>query len=583
MKSNKEVPENVRHDLRMCLSTSQKEMGHMDAKIEGLEEQLTQLYETKSRLQEHIDRFECVLSPIRRVPTDVLHTIFFHCLPTGHDPIISAREAPLLLTRICRVWRQTAFTSPSLWAKIYITFSDEGSHFDPQISYGLTKQHLSNTLRLRCSAVEQWLSRSGACPLSISILYTNDKWVFFDDQYPGNSTNTLMLFSILARFSSRWQKLKLKMPIEVYRILEAMVPVSKLSALTTFRASFTRQVTGNLPGDGQEISFFDSPNLATLSVTMPELWKGFRSMSSITSPNLTTLTDLSINRGISAPEAISLLQNCPNLECLALNLEGDSNHTATSSLPLRNMISLPLLHSVSIVECIHPTDAFDFYERIDAPHLERIEYSNQPVSHEFIHIIPIVRLLKKSSKLKNLLIQVDHYTSQDLRVILESAPSITHLVFGPHMRSQNDYHRDLSASNIVNWDMGEVFLPNGFNKDGSGEEMGCDSTSGLLPNLEVLEISRATATRLTDKTLLDILLSRLPGPNSSVKKTPMKKVAVVFARNPQEIDIFNEVMAYSQHQIKLEIQYLERPVPAQFSVSPGYGITSGTTTWYIEW
>ncbi|KAF8961828.1 hypothetical protein BDZ97DRAFT_1663533, partial [Flammula alnicola] len=60
------------------------------------------------------------LSPARSLPSDVLHEIFYHCLPTHRNLIISASEAPILLTHICGSWRCIALDSPRIWAKLYI-------------------------------------------------------------------------------------------------------------------------------------------------------------------------------------------------------------------------------------------------------------------------------------------------------------------------------------------------------------------------------------------------------------------------------------------------------------------------------
>ncbi|KIM47160.1 hypothetical protein M413DRAFT_57140, partial [Hebeloma cylindrosporum] len=80
------------------------------------------LKEKKNHIQKSIDACNAVLSPVRRLPIDILQEIFYQCLPTDHHPIMSATEAPMLLTRVSSLWRSVAFSMPRIWAKLHIPF-----------------------------------------------------------------------------------------------------------------------------------------------------------------------------------------------------------------------------------------------------------------------------------------------------------------------------------------------------------------------------------------------------------------------------------------------------------------------------
>ncbi|KAF8881835.1 hypothetical protein CPB84DRAFT_1664637, partial [Gymnopilus junonius] len=94
------------------------------------------------------------------LPDDALHKIFYHCLPTHRNSIISSKEAPVLLMHICSKWQAVALSSPRLWSQLHITFSDA---YRPNVPRALM------ILKDRCTIVEMWLRCSGSCPLSISI------------------------------------------------------------------------------------------------------------------------------------------------------------------------------------------------------------------------------------------------------------------------------------------------------------------------------------------------------------------------------------------------------------------------------
>ena len=107
-----------------------------------------------------------ILSPARRLPSDVLDEIFFHCLPTHHNPIMKYSESPLLLIRTCSSWRATALSS-QIWSKIHISLPG-----DPSLSKsgaGIIKGNHSqkrlpeirsrSTISMRCSTEMAFANR----------------------------------------------------------------------------------------------------------------------------------------------------------------------------------------------------------------------------------------------------------------------------------------------------------------------------------------------------------------------------------------------------------------------------------------
>ncbi|KAF8176670.1 hypothetical protein K438DRAFT_1485893, partial [Mycena galopus ATCC 62051] len=70
--------------------------------------------EQRASLKRPIDAHRAVISPMRRVPHDVLVEICISCLPS-HNALIDPAEAPLILGRICRHWRSVAYSTPTLW------------------------------------------------------------------------------------------------------------------------------------------------------------------------------------------------------------------------------------------------------------------------------------------------------------------------------------------------------------------------------------------------------------------------------------------------------------------------------------
>ncbi|RXW23006.1 hypothetical protein EST38_g2848 [Candolleomyces aberdarensis] len=125
----------------------------------------TDLESLKSQRAEHMEALEnhCrLLSPIERVPADLLRMIFLHCLPDidERDPQVFANDAPYVLLEVCKLWGAVASGYPSLWNRIVIKPPTNGSS---------SEQHMK--FSKQTAAILAWISRSGDLPLYV---YIND-------------------------------------------------------------------------------------------------------------------------------------------------------------------------------------------------------------------------------------------------------------------------------------------------------------------------------------------------------------------------------------------------------------------------
>ncbi|TDL21658.1 hypothetical protein BD410DRAFT_828903 [Rickenella mellea] len=93
---------------------------------------------------------------INKLPVELLAEIFLWCNPIGTFPRPSRHLAPILLGRVCRVWRSVSLSTPQLWAQIVINIEYEEGNSRPQNSWN-------------SRLFDEWLRRSGHCPLSFTI------------------------------------------------------------------------------------------------------------------------------------------------------------------------------------------------------------------------------------------------------------------------------------------------------------------------------------------------------------------------------------------------------------------------------
>ncbi|KAJ7755541.1 hypothetical protein B0H16DRAFT_716960 [Mycena metata] len=129
-----------------------KDLATIEEEIQRTQQKLDELKYRREVLATDIDAHLALLSPVRRLPDDILREIFVTSLASTHNAIIASREAPLLLCQVCSDWRKIAFTTPRLWSSLHVVVPTE-----PQ---------LQDTI---FSLAQQWLARSGILPLSLSI------------------------------------------------------------------------------------------------------------------------------------------------------------------------------------------------------------------------------------------------------------------------------------------------------------------------------------------------------------------------------------------------------------------------------
>ncbi|KAG1849702.1 hypothetical protein DFJ58DRAFT_888842 [Suillus subalutaceus] len=104
-------------------------------------------------------------SLISRLPTEILSEIFLYCLPEDEHLVYASRQAPMLLTKICRRWREIAVGFPRLWCRLQVEFWYEDWK---------TRASSHEDWQTRAFGYDSWLKRSRGCPLSLRLECGND-------------------------------------------------------------------------------------------------------------------------------------------------------------------------------------------------------------------------------------------------------------------------------------------------------------------------------------------------------------------------------------------------------------------------
>jgi hypothetical protein len=127
--------------------------------MDGIQTLQQQLVGQKNKINEFVNLQKGLLSPVCRLPTEVLSQIFCHCLRLPqlltNLRLPSKLTAPLLLTKICRRWREVAVDMPYLWCMLSVAVTDRNWQ---QVAF----------------CYESWLKRARGRPLSLRLWFDAD-------------------------------------------------------------------------------------------------------------------------------------------------------------------------------------------------------------------------------------------------------------------------------------------------------------------------------------------------------------------------------------------------------------------------
>lgn len=168
----------------------QRELEDLDLHISQVEALLRQLRGKAMELKETITHRS---SPVLRLPPEVLADIFEACLPEitwpKDGPTVPNATMPLVFGKVCRMWRDVAWSTPKLWSGISLL--------------------LENSTPTDCELLQEWLSRSGHSPLSIHLQFDRD------GATAGDATRSIL--RIIADTCERWRDIYFAFPASFYQ------------------------------------------------------------------------------------------------------------------------------------------------------------------------------------------------------------------------------------------------------------------------------------------------------------------------------------------------------------------------------
>ncbi|KAG2002518.1 hypothetical protein CC2G_004702 [Coprinopsis cinerea AmutBmut pab1-1] len=317
-----------------------------DARLAELNAELAVLLEKRDKLKESIDGHKALLSITRRLPTDIMQNIFNWTLPPfAFNTTMDPSDSPLLLTRVCRSWREIAINLPHLWSAIHIPIPAFPTHYSHVPGFngedGTLTEEQQEVLDLevtkwisrmehRKALVKAWLSRAKGTNLSISLVVGRGE---------DHATEAYFkeMIDIIRPYSTQWRSLFLRCRHNFSKHILS-IPASETPILHTVSLDISApSIRGSvLPGYEPKTiitfppdSLVTSPSLRILSVEDFPV-----KIQSVPAPfaNLTKLHFWGRVLGADPPlipvyftsaSALDILELCPNLQECSLTMGAD--------------------------------------------------------------------------------------------------------------------------------------------------------------------------------------------------------------------------------------------------------------------
>jgi F-box-like len=486
------------------LPTSRLEALSMTTQLQELEEQSTHISNEQSELRLFISKHRALISLIRKLPIDILQEIFIACLPTHHNHLMSRWEPPILLTQICSFWRNVAHATPQLWKSIHIPgpYNKSKGNCSEYASYSSTM----------VDAVVEWLSRSAACPLDISLGHCGVKNSTLDGFY-------YKIIDFFIPFSERWREIRLSAPYQAL-VPIASLPLSKVPLLEALSLNcptcydYPVHTIHSIQLDTQWITsgVLKAPNLRDIGLSLTYLnWDVTR-----LPVNWSQLTNISLEgSSFGSPSPLSiecaykLLSLCRNLITCRLEIGNLKDYDEQYSFEGAALISLPFLTKLSVRE--EATSLSRLFSLLHLPSLKYIEFRTAilPTEQSSTSLLSLLTRFQNTIKLVT---DVRFYTRQDFINCLRLRPLLKSL----HIRRSFAFLMD-SPPGVPSCKIDDEFIKLFF--EPSSDE-GC-----LCPQLEDFEITSEGG--FSETILLQFVKEKKNG-DSSTTTTGLAKLKYLY-------------------------------------------------------
>ncbi|KAK7063539.1 hypothetical protein R3P38DRAFT_3724 [Favolaschia claudopus] len=107
-------------EIRRIVDKGRVHAAYLQSEILRLRHEINELSNERHSIQSKVDRHAAILSPVRRLPAEILITIFHGTLPSPTSRPAFPTQSPWNVSRVCVLWGSVALSSPELWSHISV-------------------------------------------------------------------------------------------------------------------------------------------------------------------------------------------------------------------------------------------------------------------------------------------------------------------------------------------------------------------------------------------------------------------------------------------------------------------------------
>ncbi|THU94127.1 hypothetical protein K435DRAFT_967010 [Dendrothele bispora CBS 962.96] len=416
------------HDILRTVETSDLEIQRYDTEIHQLRQILSKLKKERRVAVKSRNVQKALLSPIRRLPIEILGEIFSLCSHAPHEDVtktynvlhrradrtLSMSVGVLNIASTCTLWRAISMSRPSLWSDITI-------HFDSL--YDVISGHPLEQI------LECWLRYSKTSPLTLR-LHTYGPLPGTGTVLPISDLHSRIerVLDLLLLESRRWESAVISMDTpSVLYMYGAKASFPKLQKLVLSFDQGDSGMTHDWPNYVDE--FFASAPLRQLALPNCEF-----GLEDLFRPSAaTSLTSLTFDTFYG--ETLHLLEHFPVVEHLRiLRYRGPGFNHLNNSVIVRVERLSHLDIGIGIPDHRPQVFELDIFASLEAPRLLSLEISKHrtdfmgiPVALRWSSTVFRKMLDQSAFSLRSLSISRIEISNDQLLEVLDAMPKLTHL------------------------------------------------------------------------------------------------------------------------------------------------------------
>ena len=557
----------------------------VEHEIRRLRATYSELSRQHKAISSEIEAYCALISPGRRLPTKVLQAIFIECLPSQANATLSKNYAPILLTRICRGWRQVAFATPELWSSLHLPIPVMRAfpRDDPQSPEAYLYSDLAQGYEIEA---RRWLERTFDRPLSISLV-DGDRRPRSSSSSSNATTLASEMVELIALFVSRWKNISIKAHIADLQPMLALPSnlmlqfLRSLSIECIHSRSFSRSYLSD-PLESMSSTWkatpllCGAPNLRELALIdirqnfldLPVCWGNLISLTLEANQDQSSTGAMSANSGIhhSPSDIASVLSQCPGLVECRVDIFGPLKPQDMGGMPhTLETISLPRLESLGINS--HSSDLRWFLRSLDVPSLRRIEFHTQQSSSDLVFFL--AHSSRNNGNIGDNILALAtsprSFTTSILTRCLAECPNLVSFSMKKWRMTEYDSDDVMDPFSLSSTTADSVKLDVSFLElllstlPIQPDQSHSTTKSFLCPNLSILDC--LTDVCFSDMALLTFIKSHHSAYNSGKMQKRLKRISVRFRRPQEMLGMNQELKIFIDGGLVMELWYPREASP----------------------